>query len=149
LVAQKDLTEAEPKAEDLFETGVVASIKQVLKAGDEAVRVYVEGGARASIVKMMKEDPYLCARVEEYEEVEGPQSYRAEAYLRRIQNQFEEYVRLYHPMSPDVIMRVISEKDCGRLADFVAANIQLDYAVKQEILDEHDPLARIRLLSEI
>ena len=149
LVAQKDLTEAEPKAEDLFETGVVASIKQVLKAGDEAVRVYVEGGARASIVKMMKEDPYLCAMVEEYEQVEGPQSYRAEAYLRRIQNQFEEYVRLYHPMSPDVIMRVISEKDCGRLADFVAANIQLDYAVKQEILDEHDPLARIRLLSEI
>ena len=76
LVAQKDLTEAEPKVDDLYETGVVASIKQVLKAGDEAVRVYVEGGARASIVKMKTEDPYLCAMVEEYEEVEGPQSYR-------------------------------------------------------------------------
>ena len=59
-------------------------------------------------------------------------------------------MRLYHPMSPDVIMRVISEKDCGPVGGFCRCeNIQLDYAVKQEILDEHDPLARIRLLSEI
>lgn len=149
LVSQKDLSESEPSMEGLNHMGVVASIKQVLKAGDEAVRVYAEGGPRAAILKAESEEPYLRAMVEEYEEIEGPKTYRAEAYIRRIQNQFEEYVRLYHPMSPDVIMRVISEKDCGVLADFVAANVQLDYEVKQEILDECDPQERIRLLSEI
>ena len=149
LVSQKDLSESEPSIEALNHMGVVASIKQVLKAGDEAVRVYVEGGPRAAILKAESEEPYLRAMVEEYEKNEGPKTYRAEAYIRRIQNQFEEYVRLYHPMSPDIIMRVISEKDCGVLADFVAANVQLDYEVKQEILDECDPQERIRLLSEI
>ncbi len=149
LVAQKDLSEDDPGAEDLYEMGVVAHIKQVLHHSEDGVRIYVEGLYRAMAVKMVRQEPYLLAEVEEAFTEEFHPSPRSEALIRSAQNLFEEYIRNYRHVPPDIIMRVIQEKDCGQLADFIASNIPLDYELKQEILSELHPVHRLRRLTEI
>lgn len=149
LVAQKDLSEDDPGPEDLYEMGVVAHIKQVLHHSEDGVRIYVEGLYRGIAVKMVRQEPYLLAEVEEAFTEELHPSPRSEALIRSAQNLFEEYIRNYRHVPPDIIMRVIQEKDCGQLADFIASNIPLDYELKQEILSELHPVHRLRRLTEI
>ena len=149
LVAQKDLSEDDPAPDDLYEVGVVARIKQVLHHSEVGVRIYVEGLHRGVVRKMVRREPYLLAQVEEVFSEEYHPSPRSEALIRSAQNLFEEYIRNYRHVPPDIIMRVIQEKDCGELADFIASNIPLDYELKQEILSELHPVHRLRRLTEI
>ena len=153
LVAQKDLSEDDPAPEGLFEMGVVARIKQVLHHSEEGVRIYVEGLYRAKLLEVVRRDPCMMVQLEvlprPVQELDYRQSPRAEALIRSAQSLFEEYIRSYRHVPPDIIMRVIQEKDCGRLADFIASNLPLDFELKQEILSELHPLKRIKRLTEI
>lgn len=149
LVAQKDLSEDDPAPDDLYHVGVVARIKQVLHHSEDGVRIYVEGLYRAVASDILRREPYLLAQVEKVSSEEYRPSPRSEALIRSAQNLFEEYIRNYRHVPPDIIMRVIQEKDCGELADFIASNIPLDYELKQEILSELHPVHRLRRLTEI
>lgn len=153
LVAQKDLSEDDPAPEGLFEIGVVARIKQVLHHSEEGVRIYVEGLYRAKLLEVVRRDPCMMVQLEvlprPVQELDYRQSPRAEALIRSAQSLFEEYIRSYRHVPPDIIMRVIQEKDCGPLADFIASNLPLDFELKQEILSELHPLKRIKRLTEI
>ena len=149
LVAQRDLAEDDPAPEGLFEYGVVARIKQVLQHSEEGVRIYVEGLYRAQLLSVTRRDPYLSATVVRVENAEYRASARSEAQIRSAQNLFEEYIRNYRHVPPDIIMGVLQEKDCGQLADFIASNIPLDYELKQEILSELHPVKRLTRLNEM
>ena len=76
-------------------------------------------------------------------------SYRSEALLRITHEKFDEYLRLFKHVPPDVLMGVLQEKDCGRLADYIASNISIDFERKQYILDELRPLKRLQKLIDI
>ena len=149
LVAQKDLSVDDPGEDDLFRVGVVTRIKQVLQHSEDGVRIYVEGLNRAYMTRLTRNDPYLVAELDNIVEEPAPETARSEALIRIAQNLFEEYIRNYRHVPPDIIMRVIQEKDCGRLADFIASNIPLDYDLKQEVLEELPPVRRLKRLTEI
>lgn len=149
LVAQKDLSVDDPGEDDLFRVGVVTRIKQVLQHSEDGVRIYVEGLNRAYMTRLTRNDPYLVAGLDNIVEEPAPETARSEALIRIAQNLFEEYIRNYRHVPPDIIMRVIQEKDCGRLADFIASNIPLDYDLKQEVLEELPPVRRLKRLTEI
>lgn len=149
LVAQKDLSEDDPAPEGLYEVGVVARIKQVLRNSEEGVRVYVEGLRRGRMIKVTRKDPYLEAEIESLETLPYRESAQSEALIRTAQNLFEEYIRNYRHVPPDIIMGVIQEKDCGQLADFIASNIPLDYELKQQILSQLHPVKRLKELTVI
>lgn len=149
LVAQKDLSVDDPGEDDLFRVGVVTRIKQVLQHSEDGVRIYVEGLNRAYMTRLTRNEPYLVAELDNIVEEPAPETARSEALIRIAQNLFEEYIRNYRHVPPDIIMRVIQEKDCGRLADFIASNIPLDYDLKQEVLEELPPVRRLKRLTEI
>ncbi len=149
LVAQRDLTEDDPAPDGLFEYGVVAHVKQVLQHSEEGVRIYVKGLYRAKLLSVTQRDPYLSANVVRVENAEYRESARSEAQIRSAQNLFEEYIRNYRHVPPDIIMGVLKEKDCGQLADFIASNLPLDYEFKQEILSELHPVKRLTRLNQI
>ncbi len=149
LVAQRDLGDNDPGFKQMYSMGVVAKIKQVVRHSDEGVRLFAEGLYRARLLSFTKEKPFLEAEVERAEEVSYKETHKTEALLRYTQNIFEEYVRNYAKVPPDIILGVVRQKDCGKLADYIAMNTMLDYTKKQEVLVQNHPVRRLQKLNSI
>ena len=61
---------------------------------------------------------------------------RAQALVRTAQERFGEYAQYASRLSPDVELTVAEGGDPGYLADYIAQNIPVDVAAKQEILED-------------
>ncbi len=149
LVAQKNPAVKEPKGIDLFSTGVVARIVQVLKQPDDITRVIVEGLHRAYIDEFEDNKRCLFAQVYCYEEEKEPPSTREIALIRQIKGTFDNYARLVPKLSSDILFRVATCDNGGELADFIAGNALPDYNDKQLILETTDTAERLETLLDI
>ncbi len=149
LVTQVNLSENEPVGDDLYKVGVIARIKQVVQRSEEGVKLHVEGICRGQIVALNKENPFLLGTVQKCPVIAYKKSYRSEALIRIVHEKFDQYLGLFKRVPPDVLLGVLQEKDCGRLADYIASNISIDFERKQYILDELRPLARMQKLIDI
>lgn len=149
LVTQVNLSENEPVGDDLYKTGVIARIKQVVQRSEEGVKLHVEGLCRGEILSLTKENPYLVGNIQKCPLLTYKKSYRSEALIRIVHEKFDQYLGLFKRVPPDVLLGVLQEKDCGRLADYLASNISIDFERKQYILDELRPLRRLQKLIDI
>ena len=149
LVAQKNATVKDPKRDDLYSVGVVAKIVQVLKQPDDVTRVIVEGLYRAYISECVENEKCIFAKVEKVdEECEGQTAHEI-ALIRQLKALFENYTRLAPKMPADILFKVALCKNGGELADFITANINLDYQDKQSILNTIPVTDRLEYLIEI
>jgi len=147
LVCQKDASVDEPNINDMYDVGVICTIRQMMRIpGSENMRVVVEGDERATIYSFTSVKPYIGGLVE----IAGDNNSNLEisededkAYQRIIKREFERYASLMPKISNEVIAKVISIKDSGELADFVCSNTFLDYYEKQDVLSALDPSERI------
>lgn len=146
LVSQTHMSDEEPVGDDLYKVGVIARIKQVLHHSEEGAKLHVEGLCRGEIMSLAQEEPYLLGNIVKCPVMTYKKSYRSEALIRIVHEKFDEYLRLFRHVPPDVLLGVLQEKDCGRLADYIASNISIDFERKQFILDELRPLKRIQKL---
>ena len=144
LVAQLDPAEDDPDRDDLYDVGVVATVLQLLKLPDGTVRVLVEGGQRSKLVSLEASATHLTAEIEAVDEQEaaGPE---AEALMRSVVEQFETYARLNKKLPQETVAALGQIEDASRLADQVAANIQVKVADKQALLVERDPVKRLEM----
>ena len=126
LDAQTDLQEGEPSKEQLCRMGVVARIKQVIRHSEEGVRLFAEGLYRASLEKVTQEVPYLEAEVTKAETLPYRSTVTTEALIRQTRMVFEDYAQNYAKIAPDILYSVMQMKDCGKLADYITANISLE-----------------------
>ncbi len=145
LVSQLDPAEDEPGRESLYDTGVVAVVLQLLKLPDGTVRVLVEGKHRAQLSAMETKDNYLVAEIAPVEELvaEGPE---AAALMRSVAEQFENYAKLNKKLPAETPVQLREIEDAGRLADAVAANINVKVSDKQSLLVEADPVKRLEMV---
>lgn len=147
LVCQKDASVDEPNINDMYDVGVICTIRQMMRIpGSENMRVVVEGDERATLYSFTSVKPYIGGLVE----IAGDNNSNLEisededkAYQRIIKREFERYASLMPKISNEVIAKVISIKDSGELADFVCSNTFLDYYEKQDVLSALDPSERI------
>lgn len=147
LVCQKDASVDEPNIDDMYDVGVICTIRQMMRIpGSENMRVVVEGDERATLYSFTSVKPYIGGLVE----IAGDNNSNLEisddedkAYQRIIKREFEKYASLMPKISNEVIAKVISIKDSGELADFVCSNTFLDYYEKQDVLSALDPSERI------
>lgn len=149
LVAQSDLEDGEPTKEQLYQMGVVAKIKQVVRHSEEGVRLFAEGLYRARLDTVLQEEPFLLAEVSEVEIPAYKSTNTTTALVRHTRALFEDYAKNYAKIAPDILFGVMQQKDCGKLADYIAANIMLDFDRKQMVLDEIHPVKRLRKLISI
>ena len=100
LVAQLDPGEDDPDRDALYDLGVVATAMQLLKLPDGTVRVLVEGVKRARLVNLVPRDGYIAAEIEEVDEeaAAGPE---AQALMRSVIDQFENYAKLNKRLPPE------------------------------------------------
>jgi len=148
LASQKDAQNDKPLPEDIFSTGTVAEIKQLLKLPGGTIRVLVEGLHRAKIEKFIELDPYYQVEVNEFEEMEG-KTPEVEALTRSVIHQFEQWVKLSKKIPPETLVSVVTVEEPGRLADLIASHLSLKIEDKQALLDAITVKDRLEKLCEI
>lgn len=142
LVAQKNPSLDDPKAEDLYSVGTIASILQLLKLPDGTVKVLIEGKERAKIEKIEELETYFKAQISPLEEV-GVSGSEAHAMVSAAVSQFEQYVNLSKKVPAEVITSLSGIDDPGRLTDTIAAHMSLELPQKQAVLEIIDVRARL------
>ncbi|NYH96585.1 ATP-dependent Lon protease [Novosphingobium marinum] len=148
LLAQLDPGCDDPGRDDLYDTGVVASVLQLLKLPDGTVRVLVEGQQRARIEELRTEDTddgkLLLADIEEIEPVTASGTEVA-AMMRSVVEQFNEYAKLNKKLSQEAGDSLGEIDDASKLADAVAAQLAAKVSDKQALLSEADPHKRLEM----
>ncbi|MEW6990724.1 endopeptidase La [Colwelliaceae bacterium 6441] len=134
LVAQKDAAIDDPTADDVYRTGTVATILQMLKLPDGTVKVLVEGVRRAEITSFVETQEYFTAAID-YLAVENTDVDHIEILVRSAISQFEGYVKLNKKIPPEVLTSLSGIEDPEQLADTMAAHMPLKLAEKQNVLE--------------
>ncbi|WP_374433478.1 endopeptidase La [Inhella sp.] len=148
LVAQRAAAKDEPKADDLFEIGCVSSILQMLKLPDGTVKVLVEGLQRARTVAVHEVTEHFTAEVLPVSP-DVAQAPEIEALRRAVVQHFDQYVKLNRKIPPEILTSIAGIDDPGRLADTMAAHLQLKLEAKQAVLDLSDVAKRLEKLLEL
>lgn len=148
LATQKEAQTDEPTEADIYETGTVAEVKQLLKLPGGTIRVLVEGLTRGKIEKYIENESYFKVEVTEYTEpVEV--SRELEALKRSLINEFEQYVKMSKRIPPETVITVVNLEEPGRLADIIASHLSLKIEDKQRVLEAVDISKRLEILCEI
>jgi ATP-dependent Lon protease len=147
LVAQLDPGEDDPGRDDLYDLGVVATAMQLLKLPDGTVRVLVEGAKRARLVNLEPRDGFIAAEIEEIEEEEEiAGGAEAQALMRSVIEQFENYAKLNKRLPPETGIQLAEIDNPSLLADAVASNLSIKVADKQALLGELNPARRLEMV---
>jgi ATP-dependent Lon protease len=146
--SQKNEETEEPSGKDICKIGTLAEIVQMLSLPDGTTKILVEGICRVRIENFVKETPYFrvgISRITEPEEI----SLEAEALVRNIIKQFEEYVKLNRRIPSETLMSIVNVDNPGRLADLISSYLSLRVEEKQAILEATSVEKRLQKLSEI
>ena len=144
LVAQKDASTDEPGADDVFDMGTLATVLQMLRLPDGTVKVLVEGNARATISNI-SEVEYLAGHAMLIDEDSLPER-EQEVLVKTLMDEFEKYVKLSRKVPSEVSSSLTGIEELERLADTMAAHLELKIPEKQELLEALDIRKRVDLL---
>ena len=134
LVAQKSANKDDPDVKDLFEIGTLATILQMLKLPDGTVKVLVEGIERIQLTKFFDSGDFWSAESKIIKSKETKDK-KSIALMRTLFSQFDQYVKLNKKIPPELLTTLSSIEEPGRMADSIAANLNLKLTDKQKLLE--------------
>ncbi len=149
LATQKDPSVEEPKVEDLYRMGTVAMIMRMLKLPDGRLKILIQGVVKGRIHEFLESRPAVRVRIERI--VETPVkdgSLEVEALMRASREKIEKILSLKN-MPVEILMVTENISNPGVLADLVASNLRLKIEEAQGVLEEADPVARLRLVNNL
>ncbi|HPJ22641.1 MAG TPA: LON peptidase substrate-binding domain-containing protein, partial [Clostridia bacterium] len=149
LTTQKDAMVEEPGEGDIFTTGTISRVKQLLRLPGKTVRVLVEGVERGEIVSYETSEPFFRTVIRTEVLESGIPSEREEALRRKAIEAFESYAALAGRISPDTVFSIITTEDTDKLSDMIAGSMNLKTSQRQELLEEKDSLKRLSRLLPI
>jgi len=149
LLTQKDMELEDPKREDVYDVGTVALIMRMLKLPDGRIRILAQGLIRARVETFEEEGAHMAAQVQVLHEAESAEkSVEIEARVRNVRSSLEKAASLGKNLPPEVLIIAANIEEPGRLADLVAANLELKVADAQALLEIIDPLQRLKSVYE-
>ncbi|HXA70855.1 MAG TPA: endopeptidase La [Stellaceae bacterium] len=134
LVTQKNAAQDDPTSADIYSVGTVGTVLQLLKLPDSTVKVLVEGGQRARLLRFAENEQFFQAYGETIVEKPGDQQ-ELEALARTAVSQFEQYIKLNKKIPPEVLVSINQIEDPSKLADTIASHLALKIPEKQELLE--------------
>jgi len=147
LVAQKAADTDDPGVDDLYQVGTLASILQMLRLPDGTVKVLVEGGHRAEVLKVKDGEHYLTAGFKLLAEPDAEtQEHEIDALMRSAVSTFEQYAKLNKKVPAELLPSLTAMDAAGRLADTIAAHLSLKLEDKQKVLEAADTRQRLELV---
>ena len=146
LLAQTDAAVEDPVAADLYQTGTVAQVLQVLKLPDGTVKVLVEGLYRGQVLTIEDTGGLFVSHIETVKDNDSESHPELEAVRRTLLAQFEQYAKLNKKIPAEIVNSINGISDNSRLADTVAAHLQLKLEQRQQILETADVVVRMEFL---
>ena len=134
LLAQKNAADDDPTIEDIYTVGTISTVLQLLKLPDGTVKVLVEGGRRARVIRYTDNELFFQAEAETISELEGDNQ-ELEALTRAVVGQFEHYIKLNKKIPPEALVSVNQIESPGKLTDTIASHLALKISEKQELLE--------------
>ena len=142
--------QGDPSGDDVYLTGTVVKISQMLQLPGGLVRVLAEGVSRVKILSYEKDSRCLMAQVDDLEEIMPDDELKAEAYRRTILKSFFECLRNTKQGLPDEQMDQLKQiTDPGETADFLSAQLLLTPRQRQDVLEETNVMDRLRLVHHL
>lgn len=137
LVAQENIAEDNPTFDDIYKVGVVATVKQLLNAEKNTIRVLVEGEYKAKLCSLSEEKPFFLAEVKR---IPSPPMRKGthqeqEALLRLVKTMYEQYCKILPNVPREMILQVLAEDDPYKLFAVICTNMMLNYEDKQDLLE--------------
>ncbi len=145
LLTQKQPSEDEPTPNDLYKTGVIGTILQLLKLPDGTVKVLVEGGERIQCQDLVNADAYMTAKAKVIE-TQSTDSEELMVLAKTVSEQFEDYVKLNKKIPPEVIVSVNQITDINKQADTIASHLTLKLEEKQKLLETLSTAERLEMI---
>jgi len=133
VVTQKNAQDDDPSPDQIYATGTIASVLQLLKLPDGTVKVLVEGLSRASIERYLQTVDYFEAEASVMAEP-ASDPVEVEALARSAQAEFENYVKLNKKISAEVVAAVGQIENYSKLADTIASHLVIKIAEKEDLL---------------
>ena len=131
VVTQKNAQDDDPSPDEIYATGTIASVLQLLKLPDGTVKVLVEGLRRAKIDQYLQTVDYFEAEATTLPEPEEDET-ELEALARSAQSEFENYVKLNKKISAEVVNAVSQITNHSKLADTIASHLVIKIEQKEE-----------------
>lgn len=151
LITQRDMDMETPGIEDLYEYGVVAEVKQILRVSDKLVKVIVEGKYRATITALEDNGKYLSATTKSapMRPVRMQDNAHVEALVRSIKATYESYLQLNTRVPKDVSYSILASDSATFLSEYIPANLLFKYVDKQEVLSTSTLLERLEKIYDL
>lgn len=149
LVPQMDFELEDPKAEDLYDVGVVAEVRQVLKLHDNVIKVLVETQYRAKTVEIAGNE-HIIATIKPYplRKVRTQSAEKVEALVRTIKDSFDKFLSVSPKISKEVISNVFLIDDANELCEYIASNVIFKVEDKMTVLSENSVEKRLSFVLE-
>ena len=148
LASQKDPGDDTPDADGIYETGVLASVLQLLKLPDGTVKVLVEGQNRVHVKQYIDNADYFEAEAVALEETIGDVTV-AEALVRSVSQEFEKYAKIRKNIPDEALSAVAETNEPAKLSDLVAGHLGIELEQKQELLEVLSISERLEKLYEL
>ncbi|BBA84627.1 lon protease [endosymbiont of Euscepes postfasciatus] len=146
LVTQKSSIEDYPADKNnLYSTGTMSNILQILKLPDGTIKILIEGISRVYIDDLINNGEHIEANVTEVNSYES-NSKEYKVMIRTLINQFETYIKLNKKISPEIIGSINNIEDKSKIIDTIASNIPIKVKDKQYILEEINLNKRLEFL---
>ncbi len=150
LVMQKNQKDDVPSAGDLYDLGTVVKVSQMLQLPGGMIRILVEGVSRVKILSCAMGESYITAEISDAEEIHSPEADREEAFRRTLLSHFFDWLRNTKQGLPnDQLEQLRAIEDAGETADFIAAQLMMPPAKRQEILAELDIIKRLGIVLQL
>ncbi len=147
LATQHDASVDEPSADDIYQTGTIGNIVQSVKMPDGNIKVLVEGVERARASEVHDDDGFFVATVRtSSNRLELTPA--TEQLVQRVHALFEQYVKLQQSLNYETVAASVRADDPAKLADTIAANLQLSIEEKQQLLEIFDPEVRLSSVAD-
>lgn len=149
LVTQRDAETADPKREELYNYGVVAEIKQLLKLPSGAIRILIQGLERAelnSLIDAPFKDTYLEGFAMPVASVEPEENSETEAMRRVLLQSFEKWLVTGKKVTTEVMLNFKNITTAGEIADIIAGYLTISIDEKEELLELADVKERMHKL---
>ena len=148
LATQHDASVDEPNADDIFETGTIGNIVQSVKMPDGTIKVLVEGVERARATEVNDEDGFFVATVRTGK-THLELTPQVEVLAQRVHTLFEQYIKLQQSLNYETMATSVRMDEPTKLADTIAANLQLSIEEKQQLLEVFDPEIRLSRVADV
>ncbi|HVR37876.1 MAG TPA: LON peptidase substrate-binding domain-containing protein, partial [Thermoanaerobaculia bacterium] len=147
LATQKDPKVDDPTMEQIYHTGVIATVVQNLKLPNQNVKVMVEGICRGEIVSAEEGAGYVTVAVREID-TKYPLTPEVSQYMQKLVEIFEQYAKMSHHLAFEGVMSTLKLDDPDKFADTLASHLLITTSEKQQLLETPSPYERLQKLQD-